>query len=161
MYCRYVGSGLKGPVSSWGRQNIHIDSNGNHEWRGINDSSLEFKKYMSEQPWSAQLEAIGVQHVAFALGFKRDFLSATKAGLPPIHITEGVIGSISTALDEFQSYHPRSGAIGPLPGLYGAGIAFPHNVVDTAGLDEPWVGFAFGMKNTQSIVDDWYTRKLT
>ncbi len=129
---------MKGPVASWAKANL-----------GFNHCLSEVC-YQREQSWTEQLTRLGACHVVFATGFTR--LLRDAGGLPDLYYRNalGVMESINV-----EEYNRDTGQIGPHSNIFGGGMAFPHNVTDASGFVEPWVGFAFGVKNTAKSFDTW------
>ena len=121
---------------------------------------MRFVKTDVKQSWQKLLLDLGVRHVVFALGFQRDILQRDNIGVPPIFIkgannTELLFSENSSEVSISKHFCPDTGMIANIPSIFGAGIAFPHSIVDSRGISEPWVGFGFGIRNVQGIIDVW------
>ncbi|CAN0054630.1 unnamed protein product, partial [Ectocarpus fasciculatus] len=146
-FFRHQGSGLKGPVAEWAKRHVICDDGVGYRWGGDEECSLDFVEYTPGMPWEQQLHKAGAQNVVFALGFERDVLPIHGSGAPSVYVSGA---PVNVAL-----FDGATGRIGGMPNLFGAGIAFPHDYANTDGHIEPWVGFGFGVRNAQKIIDNW------
>lgn len=158
---RYPGSGLKGPVAAWCRENVPAGIGAGGSVVTSSGASIEFAMFDSNVSWSDQIKGVRVSHVVYALGFKRNMMKTSYQdgkvwpGAPPIAVRDAGAGQGSIIAVDVNNYNRDTGQIGPLPSLFGGGIAFPHNTTDAGGHTEPWVGFAFGIRNTESMISAW------
>lgn len=86
-------------------------------------------------------------HLVHAVGFTRD---------PLPHLTkEGAPLALEFDHETGRFHEPSNGPA--IPGLFGAGIAFPERVVDPLGNVEYAVGFFKFMKFLKKVVPSWAT----
>ncbi|CAL5868638.1 uncharacterized protein PFLUO_LOCUS2865 [Penicillium psychrofluorescens] len=85
-------------------------------------------------------------HIVHAVGFTRD-------PLPKLSLNEQVPIKLEYDHESGRFHQPGSGDV--VPGLYGAGIAFPERVVDPLGNVEYAVGFFKFMKYLKRVVPTW------
>ncbi|KAF5500249.1 hypothetical protein CGCS363_v007110 [Colletotrichum siamense] len=150
----YDNTGLKGQAALWARNNL--------EERLFGKSSV--KKFITKvltPPEEEQAvyasELPGCTHLIQAIGFQRN-------PLPDL----GVVEKAGAETQPLSVYHDASNgrfsaqpveasAKGRtyIPGLFGAGIAFPERVVDPAGNVEDAVGFWKFMTFLKKSVPDW------
>ncbi|KAI8255272.1 hypothetical protein K4K53_003298 [Colletotrichum sp. SAR 10_77] len=150
----YDNTGLKGQAAVWARNNL--------EERLFGKSSV--KKFITKvltPPEEEQAvyasELPGCTHLIQAIGFQRN-------PLPDL----GVVEKAGAETQPLSVYHDASNgrfsaqpveasAKGRtyIPGLFGAGIAFPERVVDRAGNVEDAVGFWKFMTFLKKSVPDW------
>lgn len=156
-------TGLKGQAADWARQNLDYDSFGSSS--PIRD--LVTKVWTSgpereEQAYQAELP--GCTHIVQAVGYE-------KTPLPQLDVIgggrddDGGAASVAKPLEvEYDSETGRffEGAAvaakdkrGYVPGLFGAGIAFPERVVDPHGNVEYAVGFWKFMKFISRVTPEW------
>ncbi|KAH7121747.1 pyridine nucleotide-disulfide oxidoreductase-domain-containing protein [Dactylonectria estremocensis] len=146
-------TGLKGYVAQWAQEHLNED---------VFDKSPTSKvitKFwttpdLEEEQYEAELPSC--THVIQAIGYKRDTL-------PELSITAST-GANSELLkvqhDDltgrfFTAPADDSGRRLYLPGLFGAGIAFPECVTDPMGNVERAVGLWKFMKFLKKVVPDW------
>jgi hypothetical protein len=141
MCCRYLGSGLKGPVGEWAKKHM------------LCHPSVTCVQYDELCSWSAQLRGLGARHVVFALGYAADTVCIPRITTASSDGGDSG-GSERDVSINCRDYDQSCGRIAPFRSLFGGGIAFPHNVTDAGGYTEPWVGFAFSIKNTSCIIDE-------
>ncbi|KAI8193905.1 hypothetical protein KHU50_012190 [Colletotrichum sp. SAR 10_65] len=150
----YDNTGLKGQAAVWARNNL--------EERLFGKSSV--KKFITKvltPPEEEQAvyasEIPGCTHLIQAIGFQRN-------PLPDL----GVVEKAGAETQPLSVYHDASNgrfSAQPveasdkgrtyIPGLFGAGIAFPERVVDPAGNVEDAVGFWKFMTFLKKSVPNW------
>ncbi|KAK8250763.1 pyridine nucleotide-disulfide oxidoreductase-domain-containing protein [Phyllosticta capitalensis] len=146
-------TGLKGEAAEWARQNL--------EEKGIFEKSpvsRHIKKIWTEkgkEDATYQVELPGCTHMVQAIGYKQD-------PIPDLTITEGP-GAPAEPLTVV--YEPLSGRFSAddymefVPGLFGAGIAYPERVTDPYGNVEYAVGFWKFMRFLKRAVPEWVRQR--
>lgn len=145
----YDNTGLKGDAAQWARQNLEDAA-----FAASPVSRIITKIYTStgapeEQAYRAELP--DCTHIVQAIGYQRDPLptisTLDSVGSEPSSVTvehDGLTG-------RFVSVHNGT----HVPGLFGAGIAFPERVTDPAGNIEHAVGFWKFMRFLKRVVPQW------
>lgn len=156
----YDNTGLKGQAAQWARENLEEETSATSPvskviaklWTSP-DEAKEDAVYHAELP--------SCTHVVQAVGYQRDPLPQLYAmehpGATPDILTiehDSLTGRIfgktsSSSPDQGRRY---------LPGLFGAGIAFPERVTDPAGNVEYSVGFWKFMKFCRKVVPQWVAK---
>ncbi|KAF7556950.1 hypothetical protein G7Z17_g1070 [Cylindrodendrum hubeiense] len=149
----YDNTGLKGQVAQWARENLNAE---------VFDKSPVSKVIsrfwtapdVEEQHYQAELPSC--THVIQAIGYKRDALPAlglaTSTGARPEPLTiqhDDLTGRF------FTKSAGDSTGLRYIPGLFGAGIAFPERVTDPMGNVEHAVGFWKFMRFLKQAVPEW------
>jgi hypothetical protein len=144
-------TGLKGAAAQWARENLEPDTL----------PSSEVSKYLTKVAYEAGAEKEtyerhlqGVDFYVQAIGYSRD-------PIPALKTSEG--RAIEPVFDHENGHFAYSGGGGgseegklqKLPGLFGAGIAWPARVVDPEGNVEYAVGFFKFMKHIKKVVGSW------
>ncbi|KAM0717873.1 hypothetical protein Q7P37_006205 [Cladosporium fusiforme] len=143
-------TGLKGSAAEWARTNLEPDTL----------PSSDVANYLTKVSYSAGSEAetykehlTGKDFYVQAIGYSRD-------PIPALKTRDGT--AIEPVFDHENghfSYTPSSSSGGKksekLPGLFGAGIAFPARVVDPEGNVEYAVGFFKFMKHIKKVIGSW------
>lgn len=135
-------TGLKGEAAEWAKQNLEPerfpDSPVSKCVIPINYSrDNEVQEYEKHLP--------GCDYIVQAIGYNRDPLPRLKRGSDDVRV----------------DYDPLTGALKDsakgdnIPGLYGAGIAFPERVTDPQGNVEYSVGFWKFMRYMKRVTCDW------
>lgn len=140
-------TGLKGEVATWARENLepamlpsspvaaHLDKVETGPAR--TDGQTETETY--------RRELAGCTHVCQAVGYTVD-------PLPELRIGErSVTPRFVNTTGGFEDKETGEA----IPGLYGAGIAFPERVVDPEGTVEHAVGLFKFMKFLKRVVPEW------
>jgi hypothetical protein len=140
-------TGLKGETARWARCNLEADTAPDFITR------IMYEQDMEEQTYSKHLP--GVSLVVHAIGYERSPLpSISRASngaqqLPCFNWNNGIF-SDGTAED----YVAGSGLT--IPGMYGAGIAFPAIIRDPKyGHTEMSVGFPAFMRAVKCWLPNW------
>lgn len=135
-------TGLKGAAAAWAKENLEPEK---FESSSVSKYiiKIDYKKENENQMYEEQLP--GCSRYVQAIGYTRDPLPALKRG-------------VGTELK--PSYEHETGAfLGEegkhVPGLYGAGIAWPERVTDPHGNVEYAVGFWKFMRFIKRVVPDW------
>ncbi|KAH7028626.1 pyridine nucleotide-disulfide oxidoreductase-domain-containing protein [Macrophomina phaseolina] len=138
-------TGLKGQAAQWARENLEDEV-----FAQSPVSKCIKKVWMQREAEEAayKRELPGCTHVVQAVGYKRD-------ALPKLAITEGE-GAPAEPLDVI--YDHLTGRFF-VPGLFGAGIAFPERVTDPYGNVEYAVGFFKFMKFAKRVVPEWVSKR--
>jgi hypothetical protein len=140
-------TGLKGAAAEWARNNLEPDTLPNSD----------VAKYLTKVAYEAGTEKEtygrhlqGVDFYVQAIGYSRD-------PIPALKTSEG--RAIEPVFDHENGHFAYSGAdegkLQKLPGLFGAGIAWPARVVDPEGNVEYAVGFFKFMKHIKKVVGSW------
>ncbi|KAI2642304.1 hypothetical protein GGS21DRAFT_501893 [Xylaria nigripes] len=149
-------TGLKGQAAEWARQNLDdaafpsspVSKVITKVWTAGNEEAA----YKAEFP--------GCTHMIQAVGYGRDPLPR----LEVIRKHDGVTAPLVVEYDHLNGRFYRSGsskaehARDYVPGLFGAGIAFPERVTDPHGNVEYAVGFWKFMKFVKRVVPDWVSK---
>ncbi|KAI5458205.1 pyridine nucleotide-disulfide oxidoreductase-domain-containing protein [Mariannaea sp. PMI_226] len=151
----YDNTGLKGQAAQWARQNLEEAS---FKTSAVSNviSKLWTPPDLADAIYEAELPSC--THFVQAIGYTRN-------RLPELGLAQ-VVGAkpqpFSVHHDDlsgrFFTYPPEhSGSLGRqyVPGLFGAGIAFPERVTDPAGNVEHAVGFWKFMKFLKKSVPEW------
>jgi len=137
-------TGLKGDAATWAKANLEPEVFESSPVSKVitcvnykRDEEIDtYKKYLP-----------GCQHVVQAIGFTRDPVPAIK---------RGVGTPMSLAYNHLTGGFTEGKADGQkIPGLYGAGIAWPERVTDPKGNVEYAVGFWKFMKYIKRVSCDW------
>ncbi|KAH6877068.1 pyridine nucleotide-disulfide oxidoreductase-domain-containing protein [Thelonectria olida] len=150
----YDNTGLKGQAAQWARDNLEEAS-----FKNSPVSKVVTKLWTPPDDEDAiyQAELPSCSHFVQAIGYQRNPLPelglAEKAGARPLPLS--VHHDDSTG--RFFTYPSDSDRQGRqyVPGLFGAGIAFPERVTDPAGNTEHAVGFWKFMKFLKKTVPEW------
>jgi hypothetical protein len=145
-------TGLKGAAAEWARNNLEPDTLPN------SDVSKHLTKVAYEAGTEKETYARHLQGVDFyvqAIGYSRDPIPALKTGegraIEPVFDHENGHFAYSAGGGNGNS----EGKLQKLPGLFGAGIAWPARVVDPEGNVEYAVGFFKFMKHIKKVVGSW------
>ncbi|KAI1179710.1 hypothetical protein F4777DRAFT_599738 [Nemania sp. FL0916] len=141
-------TGLKGQAADWARQNLDKETFSNSPVSRyitkIWTAGKEMEAYKAELPECT--------HIVQAVGYARD-------PLPNIRITLIEKNGTRPLHAEFNNLNGRFYLPGypesPVPGLFGAGIAFPEQVTDPHGNVEYAVGFWKFMKFVKRVMPGW------
>ncbi|KAI1112726.1 hypothetical protein F5Y14DRAFT_247579 [Nemania sp. NC0429] len=146
-------TGLKGQAAEWARQNLDEKAFPNSPVSKV--ITKVWTAENEEEAYRAELPGCG--HVIQAVGYAR-------TPLPRLEITREE-GSVAKPLQvEFDNSNGRfyekndskaEGDLKYVPGLFGAGIAFPERVTDPHGNVEYAVGFWKFMKYVKKVVPAW------
>ncbi|KAK2760099.1 hypothetical protein CKAH01_16595 [Colletotrichum kahawae] len=150
----YDNTGLKGQAAKWARDNLEEKSFGNSPVRKFiaklwTPPKEEQAAYASELP--------SCTHFIQAIGYQRnplpDMSVVEKAGAE----TQPLTVHHDASNGKFSAQPGEASAQGRtyIPGLFGAGIAFPERVVDPVGNVEHAVGFWKFMKFLKKSVPEW------
>ncbi|KOS20807.1 hypothetical protein ESCO_004577 [Escovopsis weberi] len=146
----YDNTGLKGQAAQWARQHLEEDA------LALSPVSRVVSKIWTpaeEQETMYDAHMPGCSHVVEAIGYQRDpvprltTVDGPGAAPEPLSLEhDGLTGR----------FFSRNKATNPyVPGLFGAGIAFPERVTDPAGNVEHAVGFWKFVKFCQRVVPQW------
>ncbi|KAI9733901.1 MAG: hypothetical protein M1834_002556 [Cirrosporium novae-zelandiae] len=133
-------TGLKGLAADWARENLEEDK----------FSSSPVSKYIQKIDSKIDEKALYERHLPLcthlvqAIGFKRDPIPTMYSDGKELNVV----------------YNPTTGGFAnnkgkKVPGLYGAGIAWPELVVDPMGNVEYAIGFWKFMKYLKRVVTNW------
>lgn len=141
-------TGLKGEAAEWARQNLEPDTTPNSDvakyiTKVAYESGAEKETYEQHLP--------GTDFYVQAIGYSRD-------PIPALKTSEG--RAIEPVFDHENGHfeyasHGGEGKLQKLPGLFGAGIAWPARVVDPEGNVEYAVGFFKFMKHVKKVIGTW------
>lgn len=144
-------TGLKGEAAEWARQNLEPDTMPNSDvakyiTKVAYESGAEKETYEQHLP--------GTDFYVQAIGYSRD-------PIPALKTSEG--RAIEPVFDHENGHFEYAagtnggseGKLQKLPGLYGAGIAWPARVVDPEGNVEYAVGFFKFMKHIKKVIGTW------
>ncbi|KAK4495335.1 hypothetical protein PRZ48_013666 [Zasmidium cellare] len=149
-------TGLKGEAAVWAKENLEPETLPSSPISKVL-TKIDYEKGHEEEVYKAHLP--GSDFVVQAIGYNRDPLPTLK-----IVTSNGKTKEITPYFDHDKgvfNYVRESdcGTIGDLarlPGVYGAGIAFPQRVVDKKyGHEEFNVGFFKFMKAAKQWVEEW------
>lgn len=140
----YDNTGLKGSAADFGRRFLDGEALSSAESGGVGDIVTRVDcSGGPEREREAFLRHLpGCDYVVQAVGFTRD-------ALPEVE------GGIDVDYDDTTGGLVRRDTREPLPGLFGAGIAFPERVTDPLGNQEHAVGFYKFMKFLKRVVPEW------
>lgn len=150
----YDNTGLKGDAAQWARENLEEAT-----FYSSPVSQTITKLFTPAGPGEQQVyqdELPQCTHIVQAIGYRRDplpLLSAIERAdaeprpLPINH--DGISGRFFATQDQ------NAGGASFIPGLFGAGIAFPERVTDPAGNVEHAVGFWKFMRFLKRAVPQW------
>ncbi|KAF2163181.1 hypothetical protein M409DRAFT_57839 [Zasmidium cellare ATCC 36951] len=149
-------TGLKGEAAVWAKENLEPESLSSSPVSKVL-TKISYEKGHEKEIYESHLP--GVDFVVQAIGYNRDPLPTLI-----VSTTNGTTKEITPYFDHDKgifNYVRESdcGTIGDLarlPGVYGAGIAFPERVVDRKyGHEEFNVGFFKFMKAAKKWVEEW------
>ena len=142
-------TGLKGAAAEWARNNLEPDTM----------PTSDVAKYVSKVAYTSGAEKEtyeqhlqGVDFYVQAIGYSRD-------PIPTLKTSSG--REIEPVFDHENGHFSYAGegkdqqALQKLPGLFGAGIAWPARVVDPEGNVEYAVGFFKFMKHVKKVIGSW------
>jgi hypothetical protein len=138
---RNRGSGLKGPVGDWVRNELQNYSNITRV-RLLNDTELLFV--------APQYET----RIVYCCGYARDD-NAISIKLPLRSTDQTELDTQQghrLTTEDLNRYNKWTGEIHPKSRLYGVGIAFPQCYQHEDGTVELWVGFRRSMTQVDSIL---------
>lgn len=143
-------TGLKGEAAEWARNNLEPDTMPNSDVsKYIN--KVAYEAGAEKETYEQHLQ--GVDFYVQAIGYSRD-------PIPTLRTSEG--RAIEPVFDHENGHFEyagkggdREGKLQKLPGLFGAGIAWPARVVDPEGNVEYAVGFFKFMKHIKKVVGTW------
>ncbi|KAF2135501.1 uncharacterized protein K452DRAFT_330183 [Aplosporella prunicola CBS 121167] len=124
-------TGLKGEAADWARENLEDNEFANSP---VSKYIQKVSMTKGDEDSVYEKELPGCTHIVQAVGYKRD-------PIPKLSIRDGVAGE-----------EPLSAWV---PGLFGAGIAYPERVTDPYGNVEYAVGFWKFMRFAKRVVPEW------
>ncbi|KAK3078912.1 hypothetical protein LTS18_006307 [Coniosporium uncinatum] len=135
----YDNTGLKGVAADWARE-ILAPENPNPRLRRIN---LKTDGRADKEIYDRELE--DCTHLVSAIGYEMN-------ALPTIEVDgQEVLADFDPLTGRFKEKESQR----PLPGLYGAGIAYPERVTDRAGNVESAVGWFKFMRFCKRVAPEW------
>ncbi|KAI1438917.1 hypothetical protein GGR50DRAFT_209985 [Xylaria sp. CBS 124048] len=144
-------TGLKGQAADWARNNLDAPS-------AFVDKVITKIWTQGKEEESYKAELPGCTHIVQAVGYVRDPLPQFEV----IAKENGTPAPLDVEYDDLNGRFYRSGqSASPkqareyVPGLFGAGIAFPERVTDPYGNVEHAVGFWKFMKYMKRVVPEW------
>lgn len=135
-------TGLKGEVATWARQNLEPEALASSP---VSQHLVKVETSHGDETETYKRELVDCTHVCQAIGYKQDPLPELRVG------GKTVTPRFDHVTGTFQD--KESGE--PIPGLYGAGIAFPERVVDPEGNTEYAVGLFKFMNFMKKVVPQW------
>lgn len=145
-------TGLKGAAATWAKENLEP---------GTFDQS-DVSKYVTKVAYDKGREAEvfsenlpGCDFYVQAIGYDRDPIPALKDAKTGKEITPYYNHETGGFTYVNESECGSIGDLAKLPGMYGAGIAWPERVKDPHGNVEYAVGFFKFMKYIKRVVHDW------
>jgi hypothetical protein len=140
-------TGLKGEAAEWARNNLEPDTMPNSDVsKYLTKVAYEFGA--EKETYKKYLQ--GMDFYVQAIGYSRD-------PIPTLKTSEG--RAIEPVFDHENGHFGYAGnsegKLQKLPGLFGAGIAWPARVVDPEGNMEYAVGFFKFMKHIKKVVGTW------
>ncbi|KAK5991693.1 Monooxygenase AgnR1 [Cladobotryum mycophilum] len=151
----YDNTGLKGEAAQWARENLEDSAFFSSPVSKVitklwTPGELEEGVYGDELPTCT--------HIVQAIGYRRDALpnlsSVENPGAAPQSLSIEHDGLTGRFFDESSRGLPAQDRA-HIPGLFGAGIAFPERVTDPAGNVEHAVGFWKFMNFCKRVVPQW------
>ncbi|RMD44501.1 hypothetical protein DV735_g741, partial [Chaetothyriales sp. CBS 134920] len=138
----YDNTGLKGLAATWARDHLEHDTlQSSKASRYIEKVSLSERESFTASPVLSQCS-----HIVQAIGYAPNPL--------PNLTFDGALLPTPPAHDPHSgAFNDRDGR--PVPGLYGAGIAWPESVTDPAGNVESAVGLFKFMRFLRRVVPEW------
>ncbi|KAK7549263.1 pyridine nucleotide-disulfide oxidoreductase-domain-containing protein [Phyllosticta citricarpa] len=169
-------TGLKGEAAEWARQNL--EDGGVFEKSPVSRFVKKIWTEKGKEDATYQVELPGCTHMVQAIGYKQD-------PIPDLSITEGPgaptepltvvyeplsgrfvksvpIGSAAVSTSSTASATTAQSAddyMEFVPGLFGAGIAYPERVTDPYGNVEYAVGFWKFMRFLKRAVPEWLSQR--
>ncbi|KAI0407929.1 hypothetical protein F4802DRAFT_494071 [Xylaria palmicola] len=145
-------TGLKGQAAEWARQNLDTEAFPNSPVSKIITKVWTAGK--EEEAYRTELPAC--THIVQAVGYARNplprFEVVGKGGTAkPLQVEYDSLNGRFYKRDCSKAEHERE----YIPGLFGAGIAFPERVTDPHGNIEHAVGFWKFMKFVKRVIPDW------
>ncbi|KAK5136191.1 hypothetical protein LTR08_004028 [Meristemomyces frigidus] len=144
-------TGLKGEAAVWARENLEPENFKSSDVRNY-ITAISYAKGEEEENFAAHLP--GSDFVIQAIGYTRDPVPALKTG-DGKEITlyyDHEKGSFSYVR---ESDCGSIGDLAKLPGVYGAGIAWPERTTDPQGNVEYAVGFMKFMRYVKRVSPEW------
>ncbi|KAI3327819.1 hypothetical protein HD806DRAFT_484026 [Xylariaceae sp. AK1471] len=149
-------TGLKGQAAEWAHQNLDDEAFPNSPVSKIITKVWTAGK--EEEAYKAELP--GCTHIIQAVGYARnplprfEVIGKDGGAAKPLHVeydhlTGRFYRSEGSKAERERNY---------IPGLFGAGIAFPERVTDPRGNVEHAVGFWKFMKFVKRVVPDWVNK---
>ncbi len=135
-------TGLKGEVAVWARENLEPESLAKSP---VSKHLLKITTSHADENETYKRELADCTHVCQAIGYKVDPLSGLRVD------GRGLTPKFDDVTGGFED--KKSGK--RVPGLYGAGIAFPQRVVDPEGNVEHAVGLYKFMVFLKKVVPGW------
>lgn len=152
----YDNTGLKGEAAKWARSNLEEEAFASSPVSKVTSKLFTPPGDGEEDVYRAEIP--GCTHIVQAIGYQRDPLpaltAAEEAGAEsaPLSIEhDGLTGRFLAGITKDSSTRQPY----YIPGLFGAGIAFPERVTDPAGNVEHAVGFWKFMKFLNRVVPEW------
>ncbi|KAF2083677.1 hypothetical protein K490DRAFT_51050 [Saccharata proteae CBS 121410] len=141
-------TGLKGEAADWARQNLE---DATFPTSPVSSFLTKIFTPPSEETHIYACEMPDCHFLVQAIGYKRD-------AIPDLRVAEGAKSRPLNA-----SYDPLTGAFveeaaaekKSVPGLFGAGIAYPERVTDPEGNVEYAVGFWKFMRFVKKVAPEW------
>ncbi|KAI0877089.1 hypothetical protein GGS24DRAFT_168179 [Hypoxylon argillaceum] len=146
-------TGLKGQAAVWARQNLDVDTFPNSPVSKVITKIWTAGK--EEEAYKTQLPEC--THISQAVGYARNPLPRLKV----IRKGGGAVEPLQVEYDDLKGrFYEKASPNAEherkyVPGLFGAGIAFPERVTDPHGNVEHAVGFWKFMKFVKKVVPDW------
>ncbi|SMQ56170.1 unnamed protein product [Zymoseptoria tritici ST99CH_3D7] len=139
-------TGLKGEAAAWARENLEPETMPNSPVKNV-ITKVAYEKGAEKETYEKEMK--DCSHVVQAVGYTRNPLPTLK---------DGKTGrEIQVVFDHDRGVFKFAGGKEVVPGLGGAGIAFPERVVDRKyGHEEFNVGFFKFMKAVRRwVVEEW------
>jgi hypothetical protein len=149
-------TGLKGQAANWAHQNLDDEAFTNSPVNKIITKVWTAGK--EEEAYKAELP--GCTHIVQAVGYAQNPLPRFEiigkdGGAPkPLHVEYDHSNGRFYKSEGSKAEHERN----YVPGLFGAGIAFPERVTDPHGNVEHAVGFWKFMRFVKRVVPDWVSK---
>lgn len=146
-------TGLKGEAAVWARENLEPETLPSSSISKVL-TKVAYQSGTEKEIYKSQLP--GCEYVVQAIGYNRDPVPAIKLSSNGSVITPHFDHDIGVFNYVRESSDGAVGKLERLPGVYGAGIAFPERVVDKKyGHEEFNVGFFKFMKAVKKWVGEW------
>ncbi|GAM89280.1 hypothetical protein ANO11243_073170 [Dothideomycetidae sp. 11243] len=136
-------TGLKGEVAQWAKNNLEPER---FKDSPVSACVTPIAYDMVHESETFEEHLTGCDYIVQAIGYRRDPLPRLKRG----------VGTIEVDYDRLTGAFLDMGQNGEkIPGLYGAGIAFPEKVTDPHGNVEYAVGMWKFMRYMKRVSCDW------
>lgn len=154
-WIRRDNTGLKGEAAAWARAHLEpaalaSSPHARHLVKVETPPRPTSFEELEAEAETYRRELADCTHVCQAVGYKAN-------PLPELRVDDVVV---APRFDhDTGAFTDKNNADAPIPGLYGAGIAFPQRVVDPEGNTEYAVGLFKFMNFLRKVVPEWTSSK--